>query len=85
MAMKSLNISLPGEMKRYVEGQVASGDYGTPSEFIRDLIRKDKLARVREIEASLLSALDSKRIKLPVEVVRGRGLVRTLRERSGKR
>lgn len=85
MAMKSLNISLPDEMKQYVEGQVASGDYGTPSEFIRDLIRKDKLARVREIETSLLSAVGGKRIKLPVEVVRSRGLVRALRERSGRR
>ncbi len=30
--MTSLNISLPEALKEYVEGQVASGDWGTPSE-----------------------------------------------------
>lgn len=83
--MKSLNISLPDEMKQYIEGQVASGDYGTPSEFIRELIRKDKYARVHEIEVSLLAALGGQRIKVPVEEVRKRGLIKVLRERSRKR
>ena len=40
--MTSLNISLPEPLKEYVEGQVASGDRGTPSEYIRELIRQDK-------------------------------------------
>jgi antitoxin ParD1/3/4 len=34
--MTSLNISLPEALKTYVEGQVASGDWGTPSEYVRD-------------------------------------------------
>jgi antitoxin ParD1/3/4 len=42
MAMTSLNISLPKALKKYVLGQVASGEFGTPSEYIRDLIRQDK-------------------------------------------
>jgi hypothetical protein len=32
MPMTSLNISLPNALKDYVEGQVATGDWGTPSE-----------------------------------------------------
>jgi putative addiction module CopG family antidote len=44
--MTSLNISLPKALKAYVEGQVASGDWGTPSEFVRELIRKDKERRL---------------------------------------
>jgi putative addiction module CopG family antidote len=36
----SLNISLPEALKDYVEGQVASGDWGTPSEYVRELIRQ---------------------------------------------
>jgi antitoxin ParD1/3/4 len=42
MAMTSLNISLPAALKKYVTKQVASGDWGTPSEYIRGLIRQDK-------------------------------------------
>ena len=42
MSMTSLNISLPDPLKSYVEGRVASGDFGTPSEFVRNLIRQDK-------------------------------------------
>jgi len=41
MAMSSLNISLPEALKEYIEGQVNSGDWSTPSEYIRELIRQD--------------------------------------------
>jgi antitoxin ParD1/3/4 len=40
--MTSLNISLPEALKEYVERQVATGDWGTPSEYVRELIRQDK-------------------------------------------
>jgi Arc/MetJ-type ribon-helix-helix transcriptional regulator len=36
MSMNTMNISLPEPLKAYVESQVASGDNGTPSEFIRN-------------------------------------------------
>jgi antitoxin ParD1/3/4 len=51
-----LNISLPQVLKAYVEGQVASGDWGTPSEYIRDLIRQDKERRMANLEQELLAA-----------------------------
>jgi antitoxin ParD1/3/4 len=54
MAMTSLNISLPEALKAYVEGQVASGDWGTPSEFIRELIRQDKERRLGNLEQELI-------------------------------
>ena len=44
--MTSLNISLPEALKEYVEGQVATGDWGTPSEYVRELIRQDKERRL---------------------------------------
>ena len=40
--MTSLNISLPEALKDYIEGQVNSGDWSTPSEYIRELIRQDQ-------------------------------------------
>ena len=38
----SLHVSLPDEMRRYVD-RIAGGTelYATPSEYVRDLIRKD--------------------------------------------
>lgn len=38
----TMNISLPDELKGFVEEQVASKGYGTSSEYVRDLIRKDR-------------------------------------------
>lgn len=36
-----MNISLPDSLKDYVDEQVDAGGYGTSSEYVRDLIRKD--------------------------------------------
>jgi antitoxin ParD1/3/4 len=40
--MGTMNISLPGTLKSFVEEQVASRGYGTSSEYVRELIRKDQ-------------------------------------------
>jgi antitoxin ParD1/3/4 len=40
--MSTMNISLPESLKDYVDIQVAKGGYGTSSEFVRELIRKDQ-------------------------------------------
>ncbi len=40
--MTTINISLPDEMKDYVSGVVAQRKYGTVSEYVRDLIRRDE-------------------------------------------
>ena len=37
-----MNISLPQTLKSFVDEQVQLGDYGTSSEYLRELIRKDK-------------------------------------------
>lgn len=39
--MGTMNISLPESLKIFVEEQVAEGGYGTTSEYVRELIRKD--------------------------------------------
>lgn len=82
MAMTSLNISLPEALKQYVEGQVASGDWGTPSEYIRELIRQDKERRLSNLEQELVAAVKGPKIELSVAEIRKKGLLRTLRERS---
>lgn len=84
MAMTSLNISLPDPLKAYVEERVASGDFGTPSEFIRTLIRQDKELRRTRIEAELLDALQTKPISISPEELVGRSVITVLREKLGR-
>ncbi len=38
--MATMNISLPDEMKAFVESQVATGQYANSSDYIRDIIRE---------------------------------------------
>ncbi len=39
--MSTMNISLPESLKDFVDDQVAQGGYGTSSEYVRELIRRD--------------------------------------------
>ena len=68
--MTSLNISLPVALKEYVEGQVASGDWGTPSEYVRELIRQDKERRFGRLQEDLLAAARGPKISLPLGEIR---------------
>ena len=40
--MTTLSISRPDALKSFVDDQVASRGYGTSSEYVRELIRKDQ-------------------------------------------
>lgn len=40
--MGTMNISLPDAMKSFVDEQVGQGGYGTSSEYVRELIRKEQ-------------------------------------------
>ncbi|ULQ47563.1 type II toxin-antitoxin system ParD family antitoxin [Flagellatimonas centrodinii] len=40
--MTTMNISLPDALRAFVEARVAQGGYGTSSEYLRELIRKDQ-------------------------------------------
>lgn len=40
--MSTMNISLPDSLKSFVDEQVASRGYGTSSEYLRELIRRDQ-------------------------------------------
>jgi len=41
----TLNISLPGAMREWIDAQVQSGEYSNASDYIRDLIRHDQRER----------------------------------------
>ena len=54
-----MNVSLPEELKDYVESQTKHG-YSTPSEYVRELIREDQKRRARErLDSLLLEGLNS--------------------------
>jgi antitoxin ParD1/3/4 len=40
--MATMNVSLPEQMKSWVEEQASNGRYSNSSDYVRDLIRKDQ-------------------------------------------
>jgi antitoxin ParD1/3/4 len=40
--MSTMNISLPDTLKTFVDQQVSERGYGTSSEYVRELIRRDR-------------------------------------------
>ena len=59
--MATMNISLPDDMKRWVEAQSQSGRYGNASDYVRDLIRKDqdKKNALAELQALITEGIES--------------------------
>jgi antitoxin ParD1/3/4 len=85
MAMASLNISLPQPLKKYVESQVSLGDYGTPSEYVRELIRRDKEIQLAKLEERLVRSLESDFVTLEAHELKERPLVALLQEKISAR
>jgi antitoxin ParD1/3/4 len=40
--MATMNVSLPDQMREWVDEQTKSGRYGNASDYVRDLIRRDQ-------------------------------------------
>jgi len=63
--MATMNVSLPESLKEFVDQQVAHASYGTASEYVRELIRRDQdRARLREVllmgaQAPVAGAMDA--------------------------
>jgi len=48
--MATMNVSLPDQMKQWIEDQVATGRYGNSSDYVRDLVRRDQERAERKAE-----------------------------------
>ena len=58
--MQTMNISLPDQLKEFVDEQVGSGKYSSASEYVRELIRDDERRRAQDkLEALLMEGLQS--------------------------
>lgn len=55
--MSTMNISLPDSLKAFVDAQVGERGFGTSSEYVRELIRRDQ-ERMR-LRALLLAGAES--------------------------
>lgn len=52
-----MNISLPDPLRTFVESQVQERGYGTSSEYVRDLIRRDQARE--QLRGLLIDGIDS--------------------------
>jgi antitoxin ParD1/3/4 len=63
--MTTMNISLPDEMKAFVEAEMAQEGYASASEYLRALIRDAQKRRARqELEAKLLEGLQGPSVQM---------------------
>ena len=53
--MATLNISMPDELRAFIEARVRTGEYQSASDYLRDLIRHDR----EETKQLLVENLDS--------------------------
>ncbi len=55
--MGTMNVSIPDELKSFVDSQVSEGSYGSTSEYVRELIRRDHDRR--QLRAALIEGARS--------------------------
>jgi antitoxin ParD1/3/4 len=75
--MTTMNVSLPDSLKDFVDEQVSSRGYGTSSEYVRELIRKDR--ETQRLRSLLLQGAAS-----PPTAPIDAGYFEQLRERVGR-
>jgi len=59
--MATMNISLPDQMRAWVESQTARRQYSNSSDYVRDLIRKDqeRQAAIDALQTAITKGLES--------------------------
>ena len=77
--MGTMNISLPDSMRSFVDEQVSTRGYGTSSEYVRELIRRDQ---DRQHLRELLLEGAASAPTAPVDVRYFEGLRKRVRQQS---
>lgn len=80
--MSTMNVSLPESLKAFVDEQVSQRGYGTSSEYMRELIRKDQ---DRQHLRCLLTAGAASAPMAPVSEAYFEGLRNRVRKAAGAR
>lgn len=55
--MPTMTISLPEQMKRWIDEQVDAGGYASASDYVRDLVRRDRERREQSEKVYTLEEL----------------------------
>ena len=82
--MATMNISLPDEMKAWVEAQVGDGRYANTSDFVRDLIRDYRAHQEYEawLKVEIQKGLDSGVSKRTIDEIWADAKAKARAERS---
>jgi antitoxin ParD1/3/4 len=71
--MATLNISMPDEMRAFIEARVSTGEYQSASDYLRDLIRHDRekteLLLVEGLESGSAQPLDMATLRKRAEAL----------------
>lgn len=70
-----MNVSIPDDLKTFVDNQVSEGSYGSTSEYVRDLIRRDHDRR--QLRAALIEGARS-----PIATTADAAYFASLRDRA---
>ena len=66
--MQTMNISLPDELKAFIEAQMVVNGYASASEYLLALIREEQKRRARgKLEARLLEGLQGPAVEMTTE------------------
>lgn len=55
--MATMTVSLPDPMKEWIEAQIKKGEYASASDYVRDLVRRDRARRGQELTIEELRQL----------------------------
>ncbi|RCW78480.1 type II toxin-antitoxin system ParD family antitoxin [Phyllobacterium bourgognense] len=55
--MATMTVSLPDQMKDWIETQIQKGEYASTSDYVRDLVRRDRSRRGKEFTLDELRQL----------------------------
>jgi antitoxin ParD1/3/4 len=76
--MAQMNVSLPDQLKGWAESRVAEGRYSSTSDYVRDLVRRDREAeeKRRALQAAIDEGLASPIVDTSIEDIIARGRAR---------
>jgi len=76
--MAQMNISIPEALKSWAEARVAEGSYSSTSDYVRDLVRRDRdyAEKLAALQAAVDEGLASPEVDTSIEDIIARGLAR---------
>ncbi len=76
--MAQMNISIPEALKSWAEARVAEGSYSSTSDYVRDLVRRDRdyAEKVKALQAAIDEGFASPEVDTSIEDIIARGLAR---------